>query len=1080
MKTKNFFSSVAAAALVLLSGCAKDQELYDKVNGLDERVSSLEKTVNELNKITIPGMQVIVASIQGKIYVSSVTRGTDGYTITFSDETVAVIADGEDGEKGDKGDTPAISVTEVEGEFYWAVDGEPLLDKDGKKIPVHSAVPQLRISEGKWQISYDEGTTWADVEVLGNPGGSTISIEDGDTTVTFIINGEPYTIQKELPFYLVFNARKDLGIPTGDEYMYEYKITGASEGDEVEVDILSSTAGWEARVITLPKGDTPGYIGVKHTDNETGKVFVYASNGKGKTDIKSLVFEEGVLTASIDVKPVVAAGGEVTVSVTSNMEYELYVDKTQKWISVAPETKAASTYVHTLVCEANTTGEFRSAEVDVINVNTGETPNRFFVLQYPSETVATDIASLENVADGSAVTLYKETVLASSQISAVVSDGENCLVVKGIESALPVGQEITLNGVKTTDSETGAVSVTFTSYAVTAETSAVTNPESNYIGVASYYLPEYTIASGKLFQNGDAYSVVTILGNTVNIEAPLASIPLASKVGSYVNIYGYVTDAAISGEGDDETETDTMIATSVTAINFKENSAWTLSYSVDENPEDPDYPELITNTVSGSTVPYRLGLYTEEEYTEDLGSSPVNAALMLSDDLMYWFWYYNYRNNLDKETVYKVLAHADGATGSDNFSALEYGKYVAVAVGIAADGTPTGDYKTFEFEKKEPVSIASYADFIGKWAMGDSIIEITEKVSGSTYNVTGLPSQSEAGISAVEAEFTDGKFILKEQKLADVWYNDSYGDCDVYFSGYFSYNSKVYPAYGSNTDTPATILTAYKLDESGDLKVIAGTCEYGGFLSFALRWSIREGEYAGQGNTFGNISIADMTKLQEASEAYKAWLGNYTVYTKSVDTGNDTTYNVVLAEALPNKTIALNGLGFDGIPLQYDAVNDKCSVVFGKFASNSSYDFYVSGITNDDYVCTGDPDTGEIATLTKSADKSIKVENVVYGLEGRPEVYAQYWGVLANAGAGKWYTFDVDYIVNPATLTPSTATASVKKTSSPKAARAVRADSREFKSRWTVAKDVKIQKNEKKSVDARVVKSGRSALLKLK
>lgn len=1077
MKTKNFFSSVAAAVLVLVSGCAKDQELYDKVNGLDERVSSLEKTVNELNKITIPGMQAIVASIQGKIYVSSVTRGTDGYTITFSDGTVAEIADGEDGEKGDKGDTPAISVTEVEGEFYWAVDGEPLLDKDGKKIPVHSAVPQLRISEGKWQISYDEGTTWADVEVLGNPGGSTISIEDGDTTVTFIINGEPYTIQKELPFYLVFNARKDLGIPTGEEFMYEYSIAGAAEGDEIEVDILNSTAGWEARVITLPKGETPGYIGVKHNENATGKVFVYASNGRGKTDIKSLVFEEGVMTASIDVKPVVAAGGEVTVSVTSNMEYELYVDKTQKWISIAPETKAASTYVHTLVCEANTTGEFRSAEVDVINVNTGETPNQFFVLQYPSEAVTTDIASLENVSDGSAVTLYKETVLASSQISAVVSDGENYLVVKGIESALPVGQEITLNGVKTTDSETGAVSVTFTSYAVTAETSAVTNPESNYIGIVPYFIPAYTIVTGKLSQNGDAYSVTAIMGQTVNIEAPLASIPLASKVGSYVNIYGYVTESVVP-EGE-EAETDTMIATAVTAINFKENNAWTLSYGIDENPEDPDYPELITNTVSGSTVPYMLGLYTEEEYAEGLGSSPVNAALMLSDDLMYYF--YRYGNYYDREEIYGTFVHADGATGSDNFPALEYGKYVAVAVGIAADGTPTGDYKTFEFEKKEPVSIASYADFIGKWNMGGSVIEVTEKVSGSTYNVTGLPSQSAEGISAVEAEFTDGKFILKEQKLADVWYNDYYGDCDVYFCGYFSYNSKVYPAYGVYTDTPETILTAYKLDESGDLKVVAGTCEEGGFVSLGMWWSIREGEYAGRGNTFGKISIADMTKLPEASEAYKAWLGNYTVYTKSYMTGNDTTYNVVLAEALPNETIALNGLGIDGIPLQYDAVNDKCSVVFGKFSASSSYDFYVSGVTNDGYFCTGDPDTGEIATLTKSADKSIKVENVVYKVsDERPEVYAKYWGI-AGYGAKGWDRFsDVNYIVNPATLTPSAATASVKKTSSPKAARAVRADSRELKARWTVAQEAKIQKNEKKSVDARVVKSGRAALLKLK
>ena len=116
--------------------------------------------------------------------------------------------------------------------------------------------------------------------------------------MTFFINGEAYTIQKELPFYLVFDARKDLGVPVGgDEYTYPYSLKGVSEGDEVEVDILNCTTGWEARVISLPKGEVPGYIGVKHSENATGKVFVYASNGRGKTDIKSLVFEDGVLTA---------------------------------------------------------------------------------------------------------------------------------------------------------------------------------------------------------------------------------------------------------------------------------------------------------------------------------------------------------------------------------------------------------------------------------------------------------------------------------------------------------------------------------------------------------------------------------------------------------------------------------------------------------------------------------------------------------------------------------------------------------------------------------------------------------------
>ena len=235
--------------------------------------------------------------------------------------------------------------------------------------------------------------------------------------------------------------------------------------------------------------------------------------------------------------------------------------------------------------------------------------------------------------------------------------------------------------------------------------------------------------------------------------------------------------------------------------------------------------------------------------------------------------------------------------------------------------------------------------------------------------------------------------------------------------------------------------------------------------------------------TTDEVSISDMTRVKDASAAYKAWLGSYTLSTKSVKTGADTTYNVVLAEALPDETIALNGLGIDGVPLKYDAENDKCTLNFVKFASSSKYEFYLSGITNDKYVCTGDKDTGKIATLTKSSDKTIKVENVVYKLsEERPEVYAAYWGILGKGVSdGKWYTFrDVVYVVNPATLTPSVATKAIKSVSAPKACQSVRFDSMALPSNMTIAPDTKCPKDEGRKVDARIARSGRASLLKLR
>lgn len=1074
MKNKVFWALVAT--FLFFVGCSKEQDLYDKVNDLDNRVSALEKTVNELNNITIPGLQSIVAAIQGNIYVTSVTPTADGYSIQFSNGTTAVIRngiDGVDGEKGDKGDTgasPVITVVEVEGVFYWAINGTVVTDESGKKVPVQAATPQLRINDGKWQVSYDGGTTWADVEVLGNPGGSTVSIVDGDTTVTFIINGETYVIQKEVPFYLVFDARKDLGVPQGEEFYFEYSIKGVKEGDEVEVDILNCTAGWKAEVKSLPTASAPGYIAVTNVDNVNGKVFVYASNGKGKTDIKSLIFEEGVLTADADVQSITSTGGDIKLAVTTNMEYELYIERTQTWISEVPQSKATHTETITLRCEPNETNKFRSAEVDLILQN-GSAPVVYIILQYPSETEATDIASLANVQDGRSVSLVKQVVVASSMASAVVTDGTNYLKVAGLSEPLPVGKEITLDGVKASD-EAGHAYVQYTSNTVTEQTAEVEHPVNEYIGIApDSEQPMYVAVSGLLQNEGDEYFTMLPMGQKLIIDAPQPELGLNYKAGKYVNIYGYVI-ASITEEGA-EAETDTVVATSISNIDFVEKAAWSLSYSYERGEQ---YPEIITNTVSGSDAPYMLAVYSEEAYAK-LGNDPVGAALMLSDDLQYYYYLYGAYYQMSREDIYSILVHTE--TESEGFEELEYGKYVAVAVGLNIDGTPTGDYKTLEFEKVKPVSTAVYSDFIGKWNMGGTVLDISANVEGSSYFITGIPQQESNGLSPVNASFADGCLVVSEYKTEDVW-NNSYGACDIYLTGsYVSSSGKSFGAYPWNTDEPTVIFTAGKYEDTpaDGLTVEGGSCSRGAFVDFGFSWVIQSGDQAGSGSRFSRVTIADMTKTEEASAEYTAWMGNYVLNTKTLKTGNDTTYNVALTAGVPNQTILIDGLGLDGIALKYVPETDKCEVVFGKVGGNSSYDFYISGVTNDGYVCMGD-DNDRIAVLTKGADKNISIENVVYAIsEERPEVYASYWGIAGkNVSTGKWTFFsDVNYVVNPATMTPAASSTSLKSVSTPHAAATVEMS----KDIYKACEKIDNAKFSAKTVDERISKSGRKVAIEL-
>ncbi len=94
---------------------------------------------------------------------------------------------GEDGAPGSPGSTPVIGVQEdVDGIYYWTINGEWLLNADGEKMRVTGAdgepggsggdgapgiTPQLKIEDGYWFVSTDEGLTWTQLgKATGDPG----------------------------------------------------------------------------------------------------------------------------------------------------------------------------------------------------------------------------------------------------------------------------------------------------------------------------------------------------------------------------------------------------------------------------------------------------------------------------------------------------------------------------------------------------------------------------------------------------------------------------------------------------------------------------------------------------------------------------------------------------------------------------------------------------------------------------------------------------------------------------------------------------------------------------------------------
>ncbi|MBR4772194.1 MAG: hypothetical protein IK009_05635 [Bacteroidales bacterium] len=155
------FTAMLALTAMLAVSCFNEVE--SQLAALERRVENLNRKVAAFNE-NIDALQTLAAKYQSYIYITNyrpIYEGKDitGYRITLSDGSFIVL------NNGVSKDDPIIGLTLGDDNlFYWiiTVNGKTdfLYDDTGAKVAATAASPIMKIVDGVWKVSFDNGNVW--------------------------------------------------------------------------------------------------------------------------------------------------------------------------------------------------------------------------------------------------------------------------------------------------------------------------------------------------------------------------------------------------------------------------------------------------------------------------------------------------------------------------------------------------------------------------------------------------------------------------------------------------------------------------------------------------------------------------------------------------------------------------------------------------------------------------------------------------------------------------------------------------------------------------------------------------------
>ena len=339
---------ICCLSLGLFGSCKyDDSDLVERVDNLEGRLAKLEEQCKQINA-NINSLQIIVNALKEANHITSISNLVEngveiGYKIEFAKSDPIHIYHGKagaDGARGEDGYTPLIGVKkDKDGIYYWTLDGSWLVDNDGNKVRAqgldgkdgyngkdgkdgedgkdgkdgkdgyngsdgkdgkdgyngkdgkdgyngkNGVTPKLRIKDGNWEVSYNNGVSW---ETLGSATGGVVPcpikrVEVKGRYVFFTLNsGDEIKVPLYNAITITFEETT-IGMDASSQIDLLYTLTG---GDNVKVSAIGE--GVRTRVDESAKKLT-----ITTDVNFTGgKVLVHATDGNNVATVELTIVKE--------------------------------------------------------------------------------------------------------------------------------------------------------------------------------------------------------------------------------------------------------------------------------------------------------------------------------------------------------------------------------------------------------------------------------------------------------------------------------------------------------------------------------------------------------------------------------------------------------------------------------------------------------------------------------------------------------------------------------------------------------------------------------------------------------------------